>query len=60
MVSVFHEIINNQEIAFVGAVLKDVVIPVESGNRGPGLKLQKVGSVKEAEEVGKGLIGVIC
>ncbi len=60
MVSVFHEIINNQEIAFVGAVLKDVAIPVESGNRGPGLKLQKVGSVKEAEKVGKGLIGVIC
>jgi hypothetical protein len=60
MVSIFHEIINNQEIAFVGAVLKDVTIPVESENRGSGMKLQKVGSVKEAEEVGKGFVGVIC
>jgi len=57
---IFHEIINNQSIVFVGAVLHDVAIPVEAPNRQPAVKFQRVGSLKEAEEVGQGVIGVIC
>jgi hypothetical protein len=59
-VDIFHEILNNHSILFVGAVLQDVVIPVEAPNRLPGVKFQRVGTLKEAEEVGKDVIGVIC
>jgi hypothetical protein len=58
-VDIFHQILNNQSILFVGAVLQDMAVPVETSSRKP-VKVQKVNSVKEAEEVGKGVIGVIC
>jgi hypothetical protein len=59
VVDIFHQLLNNQSILFVGAVLQDVAVPVETSSRKP-VKVQKVTSVKEAEEVGKGVIGVIC
>jgi hypothetical protein len=59
-VDIFHEILNANSILFVGAVLKDVPIPVEITGRGSGITFQRVGSVKAAEEVGEGVIGVIC
>lgn len=59
-VDIFHEVLNNQSIVFVGAVLKDVAIPVEAPNRQPAVKFQRVGSLKEAENVGEGVVGVIC
>lgn len=59
-VDIFHEILNGHSIQFVGAVLQDVVIPVQARNKQPAIKFQRVGSLKEAEEVGKGVIGVIC
>jgi len=54
-----HEILNNHTIVFVGAVLKNVAIPAENPNK-KARKLQRVGSVQEAEEVDQGIIGVIC
>lgn len=59
-VDIFYEILNANSILFVGAVLKDVPVPVEVPRRGSGVTFQRVGSVKEAEEVGEGVIGVIC
>jgi hypothetical protein len=59
-VDIFHEVLNHHSIAFVGAVLKDVVVGVEAPNKLPAVKFQRVGSVKEAEEVGEGVVGVIC
>ena len=58
-VDIFHQILNNQSILFVGAVLCDVAVPVEAAGR-KHVKVQRVNSVKEAEDVGKGVIGVIC
>jgi hypothetical protein len=54
-----HEIINGQAVLFVGAVLKDVVLPVEI-QKLHSVQFQKVETIKEAEEVGEGVIGVIC
>jgi hypothetical protein len=59
-VDIFHEILNGYGIQFVGAVLKDVVIPIEAPNKEPAVKFQCVGSLKDAEEVGQGVVGVIC
>jgi hypothetical protein len=56
---IFHEILNNHTIAFVGAVLRDVGVPTNNPNVMPK-RLQRVGSVKEAEEVDPSVIGVIC
>lgn len=59
-VDIFHEILNANSILFVGAVLKEVPVPVEVPHRGSSVAFQRVGSVKEAEDVGEGVIGVIC
>lgn len=58
-VDIFHEILNGHSVLFVGAVLKDVAVPIEGVGRQMG-KIQRVGSLKEAEEVGEGVVGVIC
>jgi hypothetical protein len=59
-VDIFHEILNANSILFVGAVLKEVPVPVEVPRRGSSVTFQRVGSIKEAEEVSEGVIGVIC
>jgi hypothetical protein len=59
-VDIFHEILNNHSVLFVGAVLQDVAIPVEAPSRHQQVKIQRVGSLKEAEEVGEGVVGFIC
>lgn len=58
-VDVFHELLNGYPVLFVGAVLQSVPVPAKTSVRKP-VKVVKVNSVKEAEEVGKGIIGVIC
>lgn len=58
-VDIFLEILNNSSIVFVGAVLQNVTIP-SGASKNKSVKVEKVCSVKEAEEVGKGVIGVIC
>lgn len=60
VVDIFHEVLNNHSILFVGAVLQDVAIPVEEPRRDQRVRIQRVGSLKEAEEVGEGVVGVIC
>jgi len=60
VVDIFHEILNNHSVLFVGAVLKDVAIPLEAPSRPQQVKIQRVGSLKEAEGVEKGVVGVIC
>ena len=57
---IFHQILNNHSILFVGAVLQDVAIPVEAPSRHQQVNIQRVGSLKEAEEIGEGVVGVIC
>jgi hypothetical protein len=54
-----HELLNNHSIIFVGAVLRNIAVPADNPNM-PLKKLQRVASVKEAEEVDQGVIGVIC
>jgi len=59
-VDLFYEVLNGNSIVFVGAVLKHVAIPVEYPHKQPAIKFKQVESVKEAEEVGDGVVGVIC
>ncbi|XTI83472.1 hypothetical protein V2W45_1338566 [Cenococcum geophilum] len=56
----FYEVLNGNSISFVGAVLKDVPIPVEHPHKFPQTKFKRVESVEEAEEVGEGVVGIIC
>lgn len=56
---IFHEILNNHSVIFVGAVLRNVAIPAENPNK-KARKLQRVASVQEAEELEPGVIGIIC
>lgn len=61
MVDIFHEILKGYEILFVGAVLQEAVIPAEKKDK--AVRFQRVGSLKEAQEIEKGqrgVIGVIC
>jgi hypothetical protein len=60
MVDILHEILNGFSILFVGAVLKDVSIPVEFVHKDHVVKFQPVSSIQEAEEVGEGVVGIIC
>jgi hypothetical protein len=59
-VDIFYEVLNGNSIVFVGAVLKDVAIPVEYPHKQPAIKLKRVESIKDAENVGDGVIGIIC
>jgi len=56
----FYEVLNGNSISFVGAVLKDVPIPVEHPHKFPQTKFKRVESVEEAEKVGEGVVGIIC
>jgi hypothetical protein len=58
VINIFHEILNGYDIIFVGAMLQDVVVPVEKKDL--QTKFTRVASLKEAQEVGKGIVGVIC
>ena len=62
-VDIFHEILNHRSIVFVGAVLKDAMVPslpLEGVNWQRAVKFRRVGSLKEAEDMGEGVVGVIC
>jgi hypothetical protein len=59
-VDLFYELLNGASVAFVGAVLKDVAIPVEHPHKQPAMQFKRVGSVKEAEKLGQGTVGIIC
>jgi hypothetical protein len=59
-VDIFYEVLNGNSIVFVGAVLKNAVIPVEHPHKQPAIKFMRVESIKEAENVGDGVVGIIC
>jgi hypothetical protein len=59
-VDIFYEILNGNSIVFVGAVLKDAAIPVECPHGLPVVKFKRVESIKEAENAGNGVVGIIC
>jgi len=58
LVEIFHMILNGHSILFVGAVLLDVVVPLEGPK--PKVRFLKVDGIQEAKEVGSGVVGVIC
>jgi hypothetical protein len=58
-VDLFHEILNENEIAFVGAVLENVSIPVKKADRAT-IKFVRAGSLEEAQKAAEGVIGIIC
>ena len=60
LAAIYHEILNNNSIAFVGAVLQEVSLPVGAPTPLPAVKFQKATSVQELEEMEKGVIGIIC
>ncbi|KAH8749442.1 hypothetical protein BGZ57DRAFT_915092 [Hyaloscypha finlandica] len=59
LVDIFHEIVNAHSVLFVGAVLRDTVVPLEV-QKVLSVNFRKVGGVEEAEALEEGIIGVIC
>ncbi|KAF2473854.1 uncharacterized protein BDR25DRAFT_312031 [Lindgomyces ingoldianus] len=55
----FYELLNGNSVVFVGAVLKDVAVPVENPHVFPAAKFKRVESVEEAESL-KDAFGIIC
>ena len=58
LVDIFHEMMCGNSIQLVGAVLTDVVVPLEAPQK--KVRFQRLGSLKEAQEVPSGVVGVIC
>ncbi|KAH7354614.1 hypothetical protein BKA65DRAFT_496680 [Rhexocercosporidium sp. MPI-PUGE-AT-0058] len=59
LVDIFHEIVNAHSVLFVGAVLRDTVVPL-AVQEVLSVNFRKVGGVEEAEALEEGIIGVIC
>ncbi|KAH6714401.1 hypothetical protein BKA61DRAFT_605198 [Leptodontidium sp. MPI-SDFR-AT-0119] len=59
LVDIFHEIVNARSVLFVGAVLRDTVVPL-AVQEVLSVNFRKVGGVEEAEALEEGIIGVIC
>jgi hypothetical protein len=60
MAQIVYEVLNGYSILFVGAVLRDMVVPTGFSYRRPVVKFSRVGSLREAEEIGEGVVGIIC
>ena len=59
LATIYHEMLNSNSIAFVGAVLQEASIPVGFPTK-LGVKLKKANSIRELEEMEEGVIGIIC